>query len=174
LATKSRRIASTRSDCVTSLHREHHAPLHWHARGARALIVVHREIVDERRLAHEIRDRPADVLARVELEQRRGVVVAPLDAVLVVEDHHAVGHRLRGAAKARERLAELLLAPLGTAFCLIERREHRVPAAAAFGHGVGLRILHPARELSELAQVIGQHARDAGRGNGPTRGRTDE
>src|SRR5260221_478224 len=82
--------------------------------------------------------------ARVEAELRGGGVVAPFDVVFAVEHHHAVGQRLRGAAKARQRFLELALAAHAGALVLVQRAQHFVPSAAAFRHPARYGVSQPA------------------------------
>jgi hypothetical protein len=135
--------------------------------------LARREIVDERGSAHEVGDRLADVGARVEPELRGGGVVAPFDAALGVEHDHAVGKRLRGAAKARQRVLELAFAPHRCALVLVQRVQHLVPGAAALGHFAGHRVGEPASEPGEVPHVVGEQGEQAEREHGPAARRPD-
>src|SRR5205814_8042011 len=121
---------------------------------------------------YQVRDGTACVLARIELEERGGVLVAPLDAVLVVEEHDAIGHGMRGAPKAGERVAELLLPAFGAALMAIECREHFLPRAATLRHLIGARILRPAGEPRQMTQVINKHDNETDRRERPGPRRT--
>mgnify|MGYP003694388709 CR=1 FL=1 len=71
-----------------------------------------------------------------------------------VEHHHAVGQRLRGAAKARQRVLEQALAAHAGALVLVQRVQHFVPGAAAFGDPAGDRGGEPARQAGEVPDVV--------------------
>src|SRR5688572_13489814 len=60
--------------------------------------------------------------------------VAPFDAVLRVEYHHAVRHGSAGAAEIVERRRQLRLALPLPAQHAVEIREHPVPYPPALGH----------------------------------------
>ncbi len=117
-------------------------------------------------LHQQIGDRPSHVGARVEPKMRRRGVVAPFDAVLGVEDHHAVGQRLRGMAKARQRLGEPLDAARAFALVPVQAGEHLFPAAQAFGQRFGQRLFEPACEPGEHMDV-GEGPRAEERQGGP-------
>jgi len=104
------------------LQRQDHALRGGSAHCGQAVVVGRSEIVDECRLAHQVRDRPPGVGARVEIQHGGGVVVAPLDAVVRVEHHHAVGQRLRRAPEARQRVGEHFLALRRLALEAVQRR----------------------------------------------------
>src|SRR5438445_789016 len=86
-------------------------------------------------------DSRAGIGAWIEAELHRGSVVAPLDAVLGIQDDDAVGQGLRGAAKAGERVAELALATHRGPLIAMQGGQHFVPAAASFGHLPGHGLL---------------------------------
>ncbi len=115
------------------------------------------------RIAHQIGNRLAEVGAAVDLQVQLGGVVAPLDAIAAIEDHHAVGQRLRRAPEARQRIAELLLAPLGGALVAMQRAQHLVPGTAAFRHLAGDRIVCPARKARQVVHVV-EDEREQARG----------
>ena len=60
----------------------------------RRRMLVRRQVADELRIAHQVGDGLAEVGAAVDLQVQLGGVVAPLDAIRAVEDHHAIGQRL--------------------------------------------------------------------------------
>jgi hypothetical protein len=104
---------------------------------------------------------------------RRGSVVAPFDAALGVEHDDAVGQRLRGAAKAGQRVLELAGVTHRRPFVLVERIQHLVPGSAALGHLAGKGIGEPARKAREMAHVIREEGEQAHGEHRPARRRAD-
>ncbi len=145
-----------------------------HAHGAPLAVPAARQIIHERRCADEVGDRLAEIGARVQPELGGRRVVEPFDAVLGVQDHYAVGQRLRRAAKAHQRIGEQLLAPAAVALVAVQGGENAVPGAAALRHLAVDRAGEPAREQREVPEVVEQDGADAGGERGPAPGRAGE
>ena len=85
-----------------------------------------------------------------------GHVVTPVDAVIRIEAHHAVGVGTRSLAKTHQRLRQFLMIVVFNPLVTIEECEELIPRTGRPRHLPGRRLLQPACETAHIADVIDQ------------------
>jgi hypothetical protein len=166
LATKSRRIASTRAAPgdvlrqqqvlgiaeIDDLQRQR-APAARRADAHRLGEIGRAQVLDELRRAHHVDDRLVAIALGVETEVLARRLVAPVEAEVRVQHRDAVGQRLRAAARAHHQLRELAPAPDRRAPVPVQGVEHLAPGAVGLGRIAQSRLLRPALELAKFVQL---------------------
>ena len=140
--------------------REHQLLAVREAQRERLAVRAALQVGDEVRVADEVEDRLAGVAPRVEPVVALGGRVRPHDVVLGVEHEHAVGHRLRGAAEARELRGEAMLELRGRAHEAVEAREHVLPHARSHRHRRAGRVAQPRDERAQVHEVTQEDERE--------------
>ena len=152
--------------------REHELLAAREAQRERLVVRAALQVRDEVGVADEVEDRLAGVAPGVDPVVALGRRVRPHDVVLGVEDDHPVGHRLRGAAEARELRREAVLVLRRRTHEAVEPGEHVLPHAGADRDRRTRRVAQPDDERAQVDEVPEKDERETESEDAERPGRT--